>query len=80
MMEDMHEAAGAEEAITIDRYAHLIGGCRMAADERKGWSTATCGRSPSPTSSSSTAASARRRAAPIRRSPSWPWPPGRPIT
>ena len=30
----MHDAAGAEEAITIDRYAHLIGGCRMAADER----------------------------------------------
>jgi len=36
VMEAMHRAAGAEEAITIDRYAHLIGGCRMAADERHG--------------------------------------------
>ncbi|MHB1583017.1 MAG: GMC oxidoreductase [Acidimicrobiales bacterium] len=30
VMTAMHEAAGAEEAITIDRYAHLVGGCRMA--------------------------------------------------
>ena len=36
VMEDMHRAAGADEAITIERYAHLIGGCRMAADERSG--------------------------------------------
>lgn len=36
VMEDMHRAAGAEEAITIERYAHLIGGCRMATDERSG--------------------------------------------
>ncbi|HVX21407.1 MAG TPA: GMC family oxidoreductase [Acidimicrobiales bacterium] len=36
VMEAMHRAAGAEESITIDRYAHLIGGCRMAADERHG--------------------------------------------
>ena len=36
VMEEMHKAAGADEAITIDRYAHLIGGCRMAADETKG--------------------------------------------
>jgi choline dehydrogenase-like flavoprotein len=35
-MEEMHEAAGADEAITIDRYAHLIGGCRMAETEREG--------------------------------------------
>jgi choline dehydrogenase-like flavoprotein len=35
-MTDMHQAAGAEEAITIDRYAHLVGGCRMATDERSG--------------------------------------------
>lgn len=33
---EMHYAAGAEEAITINRYAHLVGGCRMAADERAG--------------------------------------------
>ncbi len=36
VMEDMHHAAGAEEAITINRYAHLIGGCRMAEDEAQG--------------------------------------------
>ena len=36
VMEDMHHAAGAAEAITIKREAHLIGGCRMAADERDG--------------------------------------------
>jgi choline dehydrogenase-like flavoprotein len=35
-MEDIHRAAGAEEVITIQRYAHLVGGCRMAADERSG--------------------------------------------
>ena len=35
-MEEMHRAAGAAEAITINRDAHLIGGCRMAADEREG--------------------------------------------
>ena len=27
---------GADEVITIDRYAHLVGGARMAADERHG--------------------------------------------
>jgi choline dehydrogenase-like flavoprotein len=36
MMEDMHKAAGADEAITIQRYAHLIGGCRMAASAADG--------------------------------------------
>jgi choline dehydrogenase-like flavoprotein len=36
VMTDMHEAAGAAEAITINRYAHLIGGARMGADERTG--------------------------------------------
>jgi choline dehydrogenase-like flavoprotein len=30
------QAAGADETITIDRYAHLVGGCRIAADEREG--------------------------------------------
>jgi choline dehydrogenase-like flavoprotein len=35
-MEAIHRAAGAEEVITINRYAHLVGGCRMAADERSG--------------------------------------------
>jgi choline dehydrogenase-like flavoprotein len=36
VMEDIHRAAGADETITIKRYAHLVGGCRMAADERDG--------------------------------------------
>jgi choline dehydrogenase-like flavoprotein len=36
VMTDMHRAAGAEEAITIDRFAHLVGGCRMAANEHSG--------------------------------------------
>ena len=34
-MEDLLHAAGAEEVVTIDRYAHLVGGARMAADERR---------------------------------------------
>jgi len=29
-------AAGAQDAVTINRYAHLVGGCRMGADERSG--------------------------------------------
>jgi choline dehydrogenase-like flavoprotein len=36
VMTDIHQAGGAEEVITIDRYAHLVGGCRMAIDERSG--------------------------------------------
>ena len=30
VMEDMLHAAGAEEVMTIKRYAHLVGGARMA--------------------------------------------------
>jgi choline dehydrogenase-like flavoprotein len=30
VMEDILHAAGAREVMTIDRYAHLVGGCRMA--------------------------------------------------
>jgi choline dehydrogenase-like flavoprotein len=36
VMEDILHAAGADEVITIQRYAHLVGGARMAADERRG--------------------------------------------
>jgi choline dehydrogenase-like flavoprotein len=36
VMEDILRAAGADEVITIKRYAHLVGGARMAADERHG--------------------------------------------
>ena len=28
-MHDIWEAAGAQDVLTIDRYAHLVGGCRM---------------------------------------------------
>jgi choline dehydrogenase-like flavoprotein len=30
------QAAGAQETVTINRFAHLVGGCRMAAGERSG--------------------------------------------
>ena len=36
VMEDILRAAGAEEVITIKRYAHLVGGCRMAASAEQG--------------------------------------------
>jgi len=32
MLHDIWEAAGAQDVLTIDRYAHLIGGCRMGMD------------------------------------------------
>lgn len=36
VMEDILRAAGAEEVITIKRYAHLVGGCRMATSQEQG--------------------------------------------
>ncbi len=36
VMEEILHAAGADEVITIKRYAHLVGGARMAAGERHG--------------------------------------------
>jgi choline dehydrogenase-like flavoprotein len=36
VMEQILHGAGADEVITIDRFAHLVGGARMAADERHG--------------------------------------------
>jgi choline dehydrogenase-like flavoprotein len=36
VMEDLMRAAGAEEVITIKRFAHLVGGCRMGATAEKG--------------------------------------------
>jgi len=36
VMSDVLAAAGAEETVTINRYAHLVGGCRMGATERDG--------------------------------------------
>lgn len=35
-MEDILRAAGATEVMTIKRYAHLVGGCRMGANESAG--------------------------------------------
>jgi choline dehydrogenase-like flavoprotein len=35
-METILRAAGAREVITIDRYAHLVGGARMATRPRDG--------------------------------------------
>jgi choline dehydrogenase-like flavoprotein len=42
VMEDILHAAGADEVITIDRFAHLVGGARMAADEQHGVVDADC--------------------------------------
>jgi choline dehydrogenase-like flavoprotein len=36
VMDTIHDAAGAQETITINRYAHLVGGCRMGRTEREG--------------------------------------------
>ncbi|NGN68345.1 GMC family oxidoreductase [Streptomyces sp. A7024] len=36
VMEDILRAAGATELMTIERYAHLVGGCRMAATPHDG--------------------------------------------
>ncbi len=36
VMERIFEAAGAEETITIKRFAHLVGGCRMGTDATSG--------------------------------------------
>ncbi|SDB92920.1 Choline dehydrogenase [Raineyella antarctica] len=41
VMEKILKAAGADEVITIKRFAHLVGGARMAADERHGVVDAT---------------------------------------
>jgi choline dehydrogenase-like flavoprotein len=42
VMEDILRAAGADEVITINRYAHLVGGARMAADQQHGVVDADC--------------------------------------
>jgi choline dehydrogenase-like flavoprotein len=42
VMEQILHAAGADEVITIDRYAHLVGGARMAADETRGVVDGNC--------------------------------------
>ncbi len=42
VMEDILHAAGADEVITIQRFAHLVGGARMAADEQHGVVDSNC--------------------------------------
>ncbi len=42
VMEEILKGAGADEVITIDRYAHLVGGARMAATEEEGVVDADC--------------------------------------
>lgn len=42
VMEHILKSAGADEVITIDRNAHLVGGARMAADENEGVVDADC--------------------------------------
>jgi choline dehydrogenase-like flavoprotein len=34
-LHDIYEAAGAQDVLTIDRYAHLVGGCRMGSDPER---------------------------------------------
>ena len=34
-LHDILEAAGAQDMLTIDRYAHLVGGCRMGSDPER---------------------------------------------
>lgn len=42
VMESLLTAAGADEVITIDRFAHLVGGARMAAGEEYGVVDESC--------------------------------------
>jgi choline dehydrogenase-like flavoprotein len=41
-MEEILHAAGADETMTIQRFAHLVGGARMAATEDKGVVSGDC--------------------------------------
>jgi choline dehydrogenase-like flavoprotein len=34
-LQEILEAAGAQDILTIDRYAHLVGGCRMGTDPER---------------------------------------------
>ena len=42
VMERILKAAGADEVVTIDRYAHLVGGARMASRPEDGVVDAEC--------------------------------------
>jgi len=58
--------SGAQDILTIDRYAHLIGGARMEATPETASATPATGSGACPASSSPTAARCPRRA---RRTP-----------
>ena len=67
ILKSILQAAGAQDILTIQRYAHLIGGCRMGTEsrgQRRRRRPSGVGRRR--TCSSPTAASVRRRAAPTR--------------
>ncbi|MBV9838325.1 MAG: hypothetical protein JO156_09405 [Solirubrobacterales bacterium] len=34
-LHEILQAAGAQDVLTIDRYAHLVGGCRMGSDPER---------------------------------------------
>ena len=64
---DILHAAGAQDVLTIQRFAHLIGGARMGTRPTTASSTPTSASGPCPTCSSPTARSAPPRARPTRR-------------
>ncbi len=71
VLNEIWDAAGAQDVLSIDRYAYLIGGCRMGTSpensvvdsDHRCWEV--------PNLSSPTAAHCRPRAAPSRRLRSW---------
>ena len=68
---EIWDGAGAQETLTIDRHAHLVGGAAWASRRTTRSSTRTTASGGSTTSSSSTAQSCRPRAPRTRRSRSW---------
>ena len=67
VLNEIWDAAGAQDVLSIDCYAHLIGGCRMGASPTPASWTATTAAGRCQTCSSLTAAHCRPRGAPIRR-------------
>ena len=55
MLNDILQAAGAQDILAIDRYAHLVGGCRMGTSPEHSVSTRTTASGTCPTCSSPTA-------------------------
>ena len=67
VLNEIWDAAGAQDVLSIDCYAHLIGGCRMGRPRTPASWTATTAAGRCQTCSSLTAAHCRPRGAPIRR-------------